>query len=89
MSITVSMAGGNANVQNMNPMAGQMPMSSLQMPGMNPLCSEQVSATDNFFLVPPDSFAQFLAEVDAFLICKERETPGRTVEAGSKGKTTG
>ncbi|XP_048372916.1 nuclear receptor coactivator 1 isoform X6 [Sphaerodactylus townsendi] len=43
MSITVSMAGGNANVQNMNPMAGQMPLSSLQMPGMNPLCSEQVN----------------------------------------------
>lgn len=45
MSITVSMAGGNASVQNMNPMTGQMPMSSLQMPGMNPMCSEQVSAT--------------------------------------------
>nr|XP_060610668.1 nuclear receptor coactivator 1 isoform X4 [Anolis sagrei ordinatus] len=43
MSITVSMAGGNANVQNMNPMAGQMPMSSLQMPSMNQLCSEQVN----------------------------------------------
>ncbi|XP_016852037.2 nuclear receptor coactivator 1 isoform X1 [Anolis carolinensis] len=43
MSITVSMAGGNANVQNMNPMAGQMPMSSLQMPGMNQLCPEQVN----------------------------------------------
>ncbi|XP_072842469.2 nuclear receptor coactivator 1 isoform X2 [Pogona vitticeps] len=43
MSITVSMAGGNANVQNMNPMAGQMPMSSLQMPAMNQLCSEQVN----------------------------------------------
>ncbi|KAJ7341350.1 hypothetical protein JRQ81_005341 [Phrynocephalus forsythii] len=43
MSITVSMAGGNANVQNMNPMAGQMPVSSLQMPTMNQLCSEQVN----------------------------------------------
>lgn len=43
MSITVSMAGGNASVQNMNPMTGQMPISSLQMPGMNPLCSEQVN----------------------------------------------
>ncbi|XP_053105219.1 nuclear receptor coactivator 1 isoform X2 [Hemicordylus capensis] len=43
MSITVSMAGGNASVQNMNPMAGQMPMSSLQMPAMNQLCSEQVN----------------------------------------------
>ncbi|KAH0622918.1 hypothetical protein JD844_025813 [Phrynosoma platyrhinos] len=43
MSITVSMAGGNANVQNMNPMAGQMPMNSLQMPSMNQLCSEQVN----------------------------------------------
>ncbi|XP_039201875.1 nuclear receptor coactivator 1 isoform X3 [Crotalus tigris] len=43
MSITVSMAGGNANAQNMNPMAGQMPMNSLQMPGMNQLCSEQVN----------------------------------------------
>ncbi|OBS78071.1 hypothetical protein A6R68_19541 [Neotoma lepida] len=41
MSITVSMAGGNANVQNMNPMMGQMQMSSLQMPGMNTVCSEQ------------------------------------------------
>lgn len=45
MSITVSMAGGNASVQNMNPMTGQMPISSLQMPGMNPLCSEQVSVS--------------------------------------------
>lgn len=44
MSITVSMAGGNANVQNMNPMMGQMQMSSLQMPGMNTVCSEQVSS---------------------------------------------
>ncbi|KAM6464931.1 nuclear receptor coactivator 1 isoform 3-T8 [Liasis olivaceus] len=43
MSITVSMAGGNASAQNMNPMAGQMPMNSLQMPGMNQLCSEQVN----------------------------------------------
>ncbi|XP_062979791.1 LOW QUALITY PROTEIN: nuclear receptor coactivator 1 [Elgaria multicarinata webbii] len=43
MSITVSMAGGNASVQNMNPMAGQMPMNSLQMPVMNQLCSEQVN----------------------------------------------
>ena len=44
MSITVSMAGGNANVQNMNPMMGQMQMSSLQMPGMTTVCSEQVSS---------------------------------------------
>lgn len=44
VSITVSMAGGNTNVQNMNPMAGQMQMNSLQMPGMNSMCSEQVSA---------------------------------------------
>ena len=44
MSITVSMAGGNANIQNMNPMMGQMQMSSLQMPGMNTVCSEQVSS---------------------------------------------
>lgn len=43
MSITVSMAGGNTNIQNMNPMAGQMQMNSLQMPGMNSMCSEQVS----------------------------------------------
>ncbi|XP_057283564.1 nuclear receptor coactivator 1 isoform X4 [Pezoporus wallicus] len=43
MSITVSMAGGNTNVQNMNPMAGQMQMNSLQMPGMNSMCSEQVN----------------------------------------------
>nr|XP_009686558.1 PREDICTED: nuclear receptor coactivator 1 [Struthio camelus australis] len=44
MSITVSMAGGNTSVQNMNPMTGQMQMNSLQMPGMNSMCSEQVSA---------------------------------------------
>uniref|UniRef100_A0A8B9QNV5 Nuclear receptor coactivator 1 n=1 Tax=Anas platyrhynchos TaxID=8839 RepID=A0A8B9QNV5_ANAPL len=43
MSITVSMAGGNTNVQNINPMAGQMQMNSLQMPGMNSMCSEQVN----------------------------------------------
>lgn len=43
MSITVSMAGGNTNVQNMNPMMGQMQMSSLQMPGMNAVCPEQVN----------------------------------------------
>uniref|UniRef100_A0A8C8VGI3 Nuclear receptor coactivator n=1 Tax=Pelusios castaneus TaxID=367368 RepID=A0A8C8VGI3_9SAUR len=43
MSITVSMAGGNTSVQNMNPMSGQMQMSSLQMPGMNSMCSEQVN----------------------------------------------
>lgn len=53
MSITVSMAGGNANVQNMNPMAGQMQMSSLQMPGMNSMCSEQVSAASP---LPPATF---------------------------------
>uniref|UniRef100_A0A7N9DBY9 Nuclear receptor coactivator n=1 Tax=Macaca fascicularis TaxID=9541 RepID=A0A7N9DBY9_MACFA len=41
MSITVSMAGGNTNVQNMNPMMAQMQMSSLQMPGMNTVCPEQ------------------------------------------------
>lgn len=39
------MAGGNTNVQNMNPMMGQMQMSSLQMPGMNAVCPEQVSGT--------------------------------------------
>ncbi|NXA54025.1 NCOA1 protein, partial [Nothocercus julius] len=43
MSITVSMAGGNTSVQNMNPMTGQMQMNSLQMPAMNSMCSEQVS----------------------------------------------
>ncbi|XP_029452051.1 nuclear receptor coactivator 1 isoform X2 [Rhinatrema bivittatum] len=43
MSITVSMAGGNANVQNINQMTGQMQMNSMQMPSMNSLCSEQVS----------------------------------------------
>lgn len=43
MSITVSMAGGNTNVQNMNPMMGQMQMSSLQMPGMNTVCPEQIN----------------------------------------------
>ncbi|XP_068792849.1 nuclear receptor coactivator 1 isoform X2 [Struthio camelus] len=43
MSITVSMAGGNTSVQNMNPMTGQMQMNSLQMPGMNSMCSEQVN----------------------------------------------
>uniref|UniRef100_A0A8D2ISF6 Nuclear receptor coactivator n=1 Tax=Varanus komodoensis TaxID=61221 RepID=A0A8D2ISF6_VARKO len=40
MNITVSMAGGNATVPSMNPMAGQMPMNSLQM---NQLCPEQVN----------------------------------------------
>lgn len=60
MSITVSMAGGNTNVQNMNPMMGQMQMSSLQMPGMNTVCPEQVSgaagtlATHTHTLPPPD-----------------------------------
>nr|XP_023406259.1 nuclear receptor coactivator 1 isoform X5 [Loxodonta africana]XP_023406260.1 nuclear receptor coactivator 1 isoform X5 [Loxodonta africana] len=43
MSITVSMAGGNTNVQNMNPMMGQMQMSSLQMQGMNTVCPEQMN----------------------------------------------
>ncbi|XP_017657659.1 nuclear receptor coactivator 1 isoform X1 [Nannospalax galili] len=43
MSITVSMAGGNTNVQNMNPMMGQMQMSSLQMPGMNTVCPDQMN----------------------------------------------
>ncbi|XP_062429301.1 nuclear receptor coactivator 1 isoform X2 [Rhea pennata] len=43
MSITVSMAGGNTSVQNMNPMTAQMQMNSLPMPGMNSMCSEQVS----------------------------------------------
>ncbi|KFO23383.1 Nuclear receptor coactivator 1 [Fukomys damarensis] len=43
MSITVSMAGGNTSVQNMNPMMGQMQMSSLQMPGMNPVCPDQIN----------------------------------------------
>ncbi|XP_030054550.1 nuclear receptor coactivator 1 isoform X2 [Microcaecilia unicolor] len=43
MSITVSMAGGNANVQNINQMTGQMQMNSMQMPALNSLCSEQVS----------------------------------------------
>ncbi|NXA39916.1 NCOA1 protein, partial [Eudromia elegans] len=43
MSITVSMAGGNTSVQNMSPMAGPMQMSSLPMPAMNSMCSEQVS----------------------------------------------
>uniref|UniRef100_A0A8B9QQY8 Nuclear receptor coactivator n=1 Tax=Apteryx owenii TaxID=8824 RepID=A0A8B9QQY8_APTOW len=43
MSITVSMAGGNTSVQNMNPMTAQMQMNSLQMPGMNSMCSEQVN----------------------------------------------
>nr|XP_033795761.1 nuclear receptor coactivator 1 isoform X2 [Geotrypetes seraphini] len=41
MSITVSMAGGNANVQNINQMTGQMQMNSIQMPTLNSLCSEQ------------------------------------------------
>ena len=43
MSFTVSMAGANANVQNMNLMMVQMQMSSLQMPGMNAVCSEQMN----------------------------------------------
>lgn len=52
MSITVSMAGGNTNVQNMNPMMGQMQMSSLQMPGMNTVCPEQVSGTTGTLATP-------------------------------------
>ncbi|XP_069089863.1 nuclear receptor coactivator 1 isoform X1 [Pleurodeles waltl] len=43
MSITVSMAGGNTNVQNMNPITGQMQMNSMQMPSLNSLCSEPVN----------------------------------------------
>ncbi|NXY15718.1 NCOA1 protein, partial [Atrichornis clamosus] len=42
MSITVSMAGGSSSVQGINPMGGQMQMNSLQMSGMNSMCSEQV-----------------------------------------------
>ena len=53
MSITVSMAGGNTNVQNINPMMGQMQMSSLQMPGMNTVCPEQVSDTAGTCCPPP------------------------------------
>ncbi|NXH21150.1 NCOA1 protein, partial [Bucco capensis] len=61
MSITVSMAGGNTNVQNMNPMAGQMQMNSLQMPGMNSMCSEQV--TDPA-LRPPGLYCNQLSSSD-------------------------
>ncbi|XP_041419546.1 nuclear receptor coactivator 1 isoform X2 [Xenopus laevis] len=43
MSITVSMGGGNAGVQNVNQMTGQMQMSSLPMSNMNSMCSESVS----------------------------------------------
>ncbi|MEE6477152.1 hypothetical protein FKM82_011379 [Ascaphus truei] len=41
MSITVSMGGGNASVQNVNQMTGQMQMSSLPMQTMNSMCTEQ------------------------------------------------
>ncbi|XP_053565494.1 nuclear receptor coactivator 1 [Bombina bombina] len=43
MSITVSMGGANAGVQNMNQMTGQMQMSSLPMQTMNSMCTDQVS----------------------------------------------
>ncbi|XP_069461784.1 nuclear receptor coactivator 1 isoform X2 [Ambystoma mexicanum] len=43
MSITVSMAGGNTSVPNMNQMTGQMQMNSMQMPSLNSMCSEQVN----------------------------------------------
>ena len=58
MSITVSMAGGNTNVQNMNPMMGQMQMSSLQMPGMNTVCPEQVSGTAGMHTTHHESLFQ-------------------------------
>ncbi|XP_073418009.1 nuclear receptor coactivator 1 isoform X1 [Dendrobates tinctorius] len=41
MSITVSMGGNNAGVQNVNQMTGQMQMSSLPMQAMNSMCTEQ------------------------------------------------
>ncbi|KAG6927799.1 nuclear receptor coactivator 1 [Chelydra serpentina] len=61
MSITVSMAGGNTNVQNINPMTGQMQMSSLQMPGMNSMCSEQVNDPA---LRPPGLYCNQLSSTD-------------------------
>ncbi|XP_069831871.1 nuclear receptor coactivator 1 isoform X3 [Dendropsophus ebraccatus] len=41
MSITVSMGGNNAGVQNVNQMTGQMQMSSLPMQTMNSMCTDQ------------------------------------------------
>ncbi|XP_040283070.1 nuclear receptor coactivator 1 isoform X3 [Bufo bufo] len=41
MSITVSMGGNNAGVQNVNQMTGQMQMSSLPMQAMNSMCTDQ------------------------------------------------
>ncbi|XP_056419775.1 nuclear receptor coactivator 1 isoform X5 [Hyla sarda] len=41
MSITVSMGGNNAGVQNVNQMTGQMQMSSLPMQSMNSMCTDQ------------------------------------------------
>ncbi|XP_066450896.1 nuclear receptor coactivator 1 isoform X2 [Eleutherodactylus coqui] len=43
MSITVSMGGNNAGVQNVNQMTGQMQMSSLPMQTMNSMCTDQVN----------------------------------------------
>ncbi|XP_053315484.1 nuclear receptor coactivator 1 isoform X2 [Spea bombifrons] len=43
MSITVSMGGGNAGVQNVNQMGGQMQMGSLPMQTMNSLCTDQIN----------------------------------------------
>ncbi|XP_044145064.1 nuclear receptor coactivator 1 isoform X3 [Bufo gargarizans] len=43
MSITVSMGGNNAGVQNVNQMTGQMQMSSLPMQAMNSMCTDQVN----------------------------------------------
>ncbi|XP_075716963.1 nuclear receptor coactivator 1 isoform X2 [Rhinoderma darwinii] len=43
MSITVSMGGNNAGVQNVNQMTGQMQMSSLPMQTMNNMCTDQVN----------------------------------------------
>ncbi|KAM4043588.1 nuclear receptor coactivator 1 isoform 3-T5 [Anomaloglossus baeobatrachus] len=43
MSITVSMGGNNAGVQNVNQMTGQMQMNSLPMQTMNSMCTEQVN----------------------------------------------
>ncbi|NWW79758.1 NCOA1 protein, partial [Climacteris rufus] len=61
MSITVSMAGGSPGVQNINPMAGQMPLGSLQMPGMSSMCSEQVPEPA---LRPPGLYCNQLSSGD-------------------------
>ncbi|XP_063298066.1 nuclear receptor coactivator 1 isoform X3 [Pelobates fuscus] len=69
MSITVSMGGGNAGVQNVNQMTGQMQMTSLPMQNMNALCSEQVNDPA---LRPATLYCNQLSSTD--LLKAEQET---------------